>query len=330
MVVDSCRHPISKTSVALDFLRARGVNLSTQVKLIVLTHWHDDHIAGARELVNACDSATVVFSQAMTSSEFAELVNLYGDTSGLPAPKKRSLVEFRGIVEILKDRKAKGLPRYLVLGKADTVLFKSDECEVHCLSPSDDAVVKATAEFAKMVPKYMRQRVVLHAKHPNHNSVALWVNWVRPVQLDLLLGADLEMTADKNMGWDGVLKTVAIKGRKASVVKVPHHGSITGHSPDLWANHVIEKSTGIVTTFNRGKSPLPTTADVARLKALCATLISTTLPKSAPPKREPTVERTLKEVVTFRATVHENYGQISIRQGLNGSLSYNLTGANIL
>ena len=46
IVVDSCIDRLTRRPVALDYLEQLQVNITEAVKLIVVTHWHDDHIRG--------------------------------------------------------------------------------------------------------------------------------------------------------------------------------------------------------------------------------------------------------------------------------------------
>ena len=58
--------------------------------------------------------------------------------------------------------------------------------------------------------------------------VALWIEFEN---IRMLLGGDLEQVNDPDMGWNAVLEGPnPIQGSKASVFKVPHHGSHNGHN----------------------------------------------------------------------------------------------------
>lgn len=325
MIVDSCRHPTTNAPCALEYLKSIGVDVTMSVSLIVLSHWHDDHIGGARDLVSECTSATIVFSQALKSEEFGELLAVYGDGGDSEIIQSRGLKEFRGIVDTLRLRISPSSPTPFKLGKADSIIFNSDSCEVWCLSPSDQAIISATASFREAAPKYMRQRIALHTTQPNHNSIALWVHWKKTGH-NILLGSDLETTPSQvNIGWDGVLQTVAIRDRKAQIIKIPHHGSVTGHHPRVWDRHLTSMPFGILTTFNRGES-LPKESDIVRLKRLCATIAATTQPKSAPTKREPTVERTIREAVITRTVIRRTHGQVNLQLQPDGGLTHQLFG----
>ena len=54
IVVDSCQSSQNSSPIALDYLRSLNKDPALCVGLIVATHWHDDHIRGLNELVQAC------------------------------------------------------------------------------------------------------------------------------------------------------------------------------------------------------------------------------------------------------------------------------------
>ena len=56
VIVDSCLNNKS-SPVALDYLRSLALNPGGVVRLVVATHWHDDHIKGIGKLVEVCDNA---------------------------------------------------------------------------------------------------------------------------------------------------------------------------------------------------------------------------------------------------------------------------------
>src|SRR5438876_12006346 len=57
VIVDSCKNPDTKRAVALDYLEAIGVNVASDVKLIVASHWHDDHIDSLSQIYDRAQHA---------------------------------------------------------------------------------------------------------------------------------------------------------------------------------------------------------------------------------------------------------------------------------
>jgi len=76
IVVDSCIDRTSGHPAALDYLRTLRVDVASQVKLVVATHWHDDHIRGLGKILEAAESARFVNSAAYTLRDLTR-VGLY-------------------------------------------------------------------------------------------------------------------------------------------------------------------------------------------------------------------------------------------------------------
>src|SRR5476651_2566238 len=70
MIVDSCLKEPRGRPIALEYLESLNVDVGSQVKLVVVTHWNDDHIQGIGEIVRAASSARFACSAALGSREF--------------------------------------------------------------------------------------------------------------------------------------------------------------------------------------------------------------------------------------------------------------------
>src|SRR5208283_1490967 len=70
ILIDSCLNPRTQQPACLEYLRRLGVDIQRSVKLIVATHWHDDHVRGLGSVFRECASACLVLSQALRNSEF--------------------------------------------------------------------------------------------------------------------------------------------------------------------------------------------------------------------------------------------------------------------
>lgn len=69
-IVDSCVYGPSKEPSALLYLQALGIAPATAIKVILATHWHDDHCKGISQVVEAAPDASLWISQTLTSLEF--------------------------------------------------------------------------------------------------------------------------------------------------------------------------------------------------------------------------------------------------------------------
>ena len=57
IIIDSCLGMGSKQPSALEYLSSLNVDLANDVRLVLATHYHDDHIAGIGELFEKCKTA---------------------------------------------------------------------------------------------------------------------------------------------------------------------------------------------------------------------------------------------------------------------------------
>ena len=99
-VVDSCMARGTREPVALEYLRSLNNDALNGLKLVVATHWHDDHIGGLASLLRLAPHARFSCSMALRSSEFQTLVSIVPN-----AIQGRSGVdEFATILELLLER----------------------------------------------------------------------------------------------------------------------------------------------------------------------------------------------------------------------------------
>ncbi|MEY2167138.1 hypothetical protein, partial [Rhodanobacter sp. FW106-PBR-LB-2-19] len=96
---------------------------------------------------------------------------------------------------------------------------------------------------------------------PNLEAVAVHIDLGHDA---ILLGSDLENHV--KFGWQAVVADSWVATRKkATALKVAHHGSATGDHPSVWTTLLDNGPVAALTPYNRG-SKLPTQQDVIRLK----------------------------------------------------------------
>jgi beta-lactamase superfamily II metal-dependent hydrolase len=209
LLVDSCLDP-DKQPASLHYLDELKVDLKNDVKLIAVTHWHDDHIRGVSTIFNICESATIVIPSALNANEFLELASLYDQSI---TKSTSGLSEFTKVLRIARTREKANInsPK---LALADKVIFKdtlnldatTPEAKVSSLSPSDASTLKAYQAFAQLLKEAGPGKRVTPIT-PNHTSVALWIE-IGPHKI--LLGADLEVTTDSKTGWSVIINESTI------------------------------------------------------------------------------------------------------------------------
>jgi beta-lactamase superfamily II metal-dependent hydrolase len=319
IIIDSCRNPLSKRPIAIDYLTGLGIDPSQDVKCLVLTHWHNDHIAGSSQIVNICESAKICFSAALLKEEYLTLIKAYTGSFCAGDSKKSFAAEMNNIITILEQRMDNDENYKLSRMEptvANRIIFEregnGENIQVRALSPSNASVNSSLLEIQELIPEIASQRLRPISTSQNHNAVAIWINFKGT---RVLLGADLEETGDSYTGWSAIVNSdiKPWESGKAKIFKIPHHGSSNAHSNDVWSFLVEPNAACILTTYNGGHS-IPTASDVSRIKSLTNNLYATTPPKGRLPKRDKAVERTLKETVKSRKALLGEIGHIQLRK----------------
>ncbi|WP_028869746.1 ComEC/Rec2 family competence protein [Psychromonas arctica] len=295
IIVDSFIDKESGKPIALQYLKEQNLNPEEVVELIIVTHWHSDHIAGMSEVIFNCTNASVVIPSAFTKKEFTIFItSLAKDQSlgELNSAKEMKRVMF-GLGEHYRNNKIP--PIYASEGKC---LYRDDvnHINVVALSPSSHSETNSLMELNDLYNKFKVQnpRVHILKQAPNNNSIALAIT-VKDVSI--LLGGDLEepkYNPDKLYGWSAILKSKQVSKRKSVLFKVPHHGSRTGHHDEVWSE-MLQKPCSILTTYN--SSSLPRSEDIERIKGESNSVYITSPPKI--PKKLLRDKRLQKDIDNF-------------------------------
>lgn len=321
-IVDSCINK-NKESAPLHYLRSIGVNPSIAVKLIVATHWHDDHVRGIASVVRNCPNAQFFCSDALKVEEFRILVcslrerSMMNSTSGVK--------EFGDVMSVLEERIAAkekfGTPKWAVVDRRIWNRVpsesKSISAEVWSLSPSDASIILAKREIRSLIPQPGDSKLRIPSKSPNHLAVVLWIKVGNNC---LLLGSDLENTSTESTGWISILESTARPNEKASIFKVPHHGSKTAFEERVWQDMLHVKPIAALTPFIRGNTALPTISDVEKVKGLSGQAYLTAKTGTKVRKdRHNIVNKTIKETVLSICDVPTSTGVVRLRKVAAGS-----------
>ncbi len=272
------------------------------------------------EVFRACPHAIVCMSAALGQIEFLETTTAFNRRSGIIAGS--GLTEIGQILRHLLDNKkscAKALPSRLLLRIPGAELAHGMECEVWSLSPSDKQFDVAIAALGNLFPQAHLTKYRVPEQTPNHLSVVIWV---RIGQWAMLFGADLEELSDPQLGWSAILANTARPNGKATVFKIPHHGSITGHNPGVWDELLEPRPLSLLTPWNRGGG-LPTKLDVDRISSLSsAAFISSKFVGGGVRRRSQVVEKQIRETVGRLRSAEYRTGRISLRSGEPSALRF--------
>lgn len=313
VIVDSCIDRKSGQPIALDYLRSIGVNVASQVKLVVATHWHDDHIRGIAQVLHATPGARFVDSDAYPFKELVEMVEI-----GATSPSHSSATkEYHQILSILKKRQERGQRaetvgpvraianrRLLALTNAERAL----QAEVFSLSPADSSIALARAELSYALDA-IKDRSRPPKQGANEFSIVLWL---KVGALDVMLGADLEHVSGTTEGWRAILRSAERPSGHARFFKVPHHRSENADCPESWTELLSQQPIAVVTAHSPSRRPRP--SDISRLCARTQHVLLTSDPyRYALPRRDKAVERTMNETALSRRVLSGQMGHVRVR-----------------
>ncbi|WP_210441289.1 ComEC/Rec2 family competence protein [Nocardioides xinjiangensis] len=307
ITVDSCVEQKTKIHPVLRYFEDIGVDAAQQVRLVVGTHAHDDHVAGISSLFEASSSAKFVSSPALTSEEF--LASVEADEDIESQMRKTVREEYRSLVSQVLGRglDASGRGSWLhaieqrVLWERPSTATLAP-ARVVALSPSDVAIARSRSYLASGLAKAGDRRR-LAAADPNDFSVALWVEFGRE---SALLGADLE-TGPAGCGWQAVIASHR-PSASASLFKVPHHGSGEADLPAVWSQLLSASPISVLAPFRNGSVQLPTDDDVSRLVANSSAVYAAASSRWPTPSRA--VQRARSTLSGVAQNVREPHGLV--------------------
>ena len=309
MTVDSCLDE-SKEPAALAYLSNLGLNPADVVRLIVASHWHDDHIKGIGRLVEVCENAAFCCATALLKDEFLSLLSVHEEY--LDTPAGSGVNELFTVFNLLVQRGE--ISQFAI---ANRLLLDAGGYTVKALSPSDRTVhiflQRLRTLVAELGEKYRR----LPRLERNDASVVLLVE---ANESAVLLGGDLERP-----GWLDILADDQNPGAKADVFKVPHHGSETAQVDQIWTDLLIDGPLAILTPFKNGSVLLPTSANVDYILSYTDQAYSTARPLSGNrPRRGPAVESTFRETGATIRQIPVSDGIIRLRKKLDASSEWSV------
>ncbi len=310
MIVDSHLGESGKP-IAIEYFERLGVDYVNQVKLIVVTHWHDDHTKGISEIADKCANASICFSPILTSEQVANLVAAHYQQRIIDSIS--NIGEFAKLLEVLKA-KSKGpvAPHKLVSESVLLYGVSHSQVQVFALSPSAASVIATKVALQKILPKSGKMVKRYMKVHPNDASVVIAINIGSTV---ILLGGDLECMNVPSRGWVAAINAYPYTA-KSSVFKVPHHGSKNAYHPSVWEELLTPTPIAMVAPYNRGSSPLPTKRDVAKLLKHTEHAYITTGQPSKGKSRDRIVDGIMNEVAHSRFLAARSGGQIRVRLSL--------------
>lgn len=292
MIVDSCVE--ADHLPVLEYLRAMDVDIATAVKLVVATHWHDDHVRGIAEILALCPSAVFSCSAALSRDELLQTIGALAPGRGRFGSGVR---EMRSVLEVLANGEDR--PPAAWAGQ-DRLLYgrsRGVACEVAVLAPSDQVLGDAYRSVAHLVNEGATGRV----PKPDRNLGAV-VLWVEVGDATMLLGSDLQ--EEPHRGWTTILGRRQGFDRQCEIFKVPHHGSDNAHHEPLWTKILVPRPEAVVCPHWNGSNIIPKETDLMRLCELANVHLTAC--------RGP--DTVIRKSRPMRPVLHD-FGRVTLRRG---------------
>ena len=312
MLVDSCIDPNTKSPAALSYLQSIGVPQSA-VRVIVATHWHDDHVAGLTRLVEHYTEAELHISGVFTNNDAAAFIAAY---SGLTASNLN-----RGSTELYRSVTIKGKEVFHLHNRSIVVDTSAalPKVRVTAFTPVQQAVSEFATRVQPYIPTANGEEPINNAPRDIPRNAESVVLHIEADGDGILLGSDLE--EDQAVGWSIVVASKWCIGRpRSSLYKVAHHGSETGEHPQIWsqllrpANELVT----VMTPFRKGSVKLPKGSDTARIKALASETFLTSAGTYTPTIQSSSLKR-LKRICKNVSSVNNGFGAVRFRKKLGGT-----------
>lgn len=306
MTVDSCVEQRTGVHPTLRYFERIGVDPATQVAFVVGTHAHDDHVAGISRLVEAATNATFITSIAYRGEEF--FATMARDAALGRGLRERVRKEYDDVYETLEKRAGSGKPtrihavaESMVVARVAEAWSGGPRAVVTALSPSHTAIQNNHRHMREALAQPGDERR-LDGFDPNQTSVALWV---RVGDLAVLLGADL-LIGPTGAGWKAV-DTSHFPNVKASLIKVPHHGSSTAHFDRTWTELLTDRPLAVIAPFRTGNVNIPKPDDVVRIRADAGEAYLTAQPKPPTLSKE---QRQTRADMSYGFRARDQYGMV--------------------
>jgi glyoxylase-like metal-dependent hydrolase (beta-lactamase superfamily II) len=320
ITVDSCIDKKSGLPAAVNYFETIGVNAAKDVLFVISSHWHDDHVRGIGKLFETCESARFVCAHGLGTEQFKELIKLY---SRYFATGGSGVREFSKVMRVLTARRKKNsliAPEFADAGK---IIFENGSDAailVKALSPSSAAVAASLARFAAdILPTVGQQPTRIPTLGPNDLALAITL---RVGGNRILLGADLEEDGREGIGWREVVTRFAHIDNGHHGIKVPHHGSVTGHHDEVWSKMLDPEPWAIITPYSRTNPPLPTESDIERIRDLCSCLLVTARKQASRfSHSDPMVRKQLREMNVVISEEPAAQGLVRIRKSASNTSS---------
>lgn len=317
VVIDSCMNKESQRAEALTYFDNLGIDQEKSVKLIVCTHWHDDHIRGIASILSQCPNAKFACSSVLKESAFLNLVALGEEVRG---PHGSGVREIEKVLKTILSRRGRDIPPTLTPVRSGKLLlddnFNGIKAKVTALSPSSEDHDLMNAAFKEKKDELLSgdYKRCVPSIHPNLGSVVLRVDIGSE---SILLGADMELRKSENSGWNAII--TGSPELKSSIYKIAHHGSQNGDAPGIWSKMLIKNCLSVLTPNQRLARPIPKAEDISRVLKATDKFYATAPSTIQKSKLSQPSEKLFRRMGITVRQIPSTQGHVRMRKSLDGS-----------
>jgi beta-lactamase superfamily II metal-dependent hydrolase len=256
----------------LEFLRRRQVD---SLEFVCLTHPHDDHYRGLRQLLEALPTRSFwrFGAHGPADLQVTLLLRWQAETAADKEANDTAneYIRLLQTVKILRSSRSKS--RLLVKhasGIASLYPFpfveENADVRITSIAPSGNMVAAYQDSLGDCIDENNCVKSTLPRQAHNQVSMALLVEYG---DARIILGGDVE-----SKGWQEAMAEVGYSRLAAHAVKVSHHGSANGYAVGLWQSFArLGKPVAVVAPFRR--FDLPDAAAMQHIGEHCSAIYST-------------------------------------------------------
>lgn len=317
----------NKKPIAIEYLDGIGIDVSSRIKYIVVTHADTDHIKGISTLYKESKNAILILSNALGIDEFIYLANgsISQDTTSTISSKE----EFSELFSELKVRIPNTQFEPCSWASSSKVIFNENvnfsnmniNRQLWALSPSNQAITKGKTHISQIYNELIGTNKNnplpvgrIPKLHNNHTSVVLSLV---VGNRNLLFGADLEELGDPLDGWENVIKLTGRPTSKSEFFKIPHHGSSNAHNDNVWSTMVEKQNTSCLTTYSKSKTPLPKLNQIQKIAKLSNRPYLVGRSELVRKRYDTDTNTLLRKIGKTVNTVKGSYGRITFRSAID-------------
>jgi hypothetical protein len=271
-VVDSFRVQGEAGPVPVAVAYLRDMLKVADVYGVMITHWHDDHSAGAADVLRAFAPSLRVVGLPSAYGR-RELASFAADL--LPDPLgSRIIKDIVAVITELSEPATQHVRRIPLNDGAQLEPPGNVVWKLSCLSPSMEDERHHFSTLLKFLPGYVGPAP--HAYDVNSGCAVLRFEVGETV---VMLCSDLDVGDGPQRGWRCIVQNHGARLR-SDVVKVGHHGSSTAFHEAAWAAFgALGKPRGVITPFPANGGQLPRPEMVGRLVRVAEPLHLTAIGK---------------------------------------------------